>query len=128
MQYNMTPGTAPQLVLIASSAGTVPPAQISATSSGLAYSRVTLTFNGTVTIKNTGSSAINGPLQIVLMSLTPGVTLVNATGNFVGSAYITVSLSGSLGPGQSSTVAVQFKNPANAKITFTPIIYSGSLN
>ena len=99
------------------------------TASGLAYSRVSQTFSGTVIIKNTGSSAINGPLQIVLMSLTPGVTLANATGKFVGNPYITAPLSGgSLAPGQAATVSVQFKNPSNVTINFVPAIYSGSLN
>jgi hypothetical protein len=102
--------------------------QISATASGLAYSRVSQTFNGTVTIKNVGTTSINGPVQIVLMSLTPGVMLANATGSFVGNAYITLPVSGGLGPGQSVTVFVQFKNPANAKINFAPVVYSGSLN
>jgi hypothetical protein len=107
--------------------GPLTPRQISTIVSGLAYSRVSETFNGTVTIANTSSAAINGPLQIVLTSLTTGVTLANATGSFAGNRYITVPLSGSLGPGQSTTVAVQFKNPANAAINFTPVIYSGSL-
>lgn len=30
-----------------------------------------------------------------------------------------------LGPGQSVTVALQFSNPTNATITFTPVLYSG---
>jgi hypothetical protein len=106
----------------------VPSFQVATTASGLAYSRVSQTFNGTVTIKNVGSSGINAPLQIVLMSLTPGVTLVNATGSFVGNAFITSPLLGTFGPGQSSVVAVQFRNPSNAVINFTPVIYSGGLN
>ena len=102
--------------------------QIAIMASGLAYSRVSQTFNGTLTIKNISTSPIDGPIQIVLMSLTPGVTLANATGKFVGNGYITAPLSGGLAAEQSATVAVQFKNPANAKINFTPVIYSGSLN
>ena len=46
----------------------VPPSQVVTTASGLAYSRVTQTFNGTVTTRNTSSTGINGPFQIVLTS------------------------------------------------------------
>ena len=99
--------------------------QISVTSSGLAYSRVTQTYNGTVTLKNIGTSSITGPLRLLLMSLTSGVTLTNATGDLSGTSYITSPVS-SLAPGQSVTLPVQFKNPANAKINFNPVVYSGS--
>jgi hypothetical protein len=106
----------------------VPSSQIATTASGLAYSRVSQTFNGTVLVKNTGNSAISGPLQILVTGLPPGVTLVNATSNFSGTPYLTAPAVASLAPGQSTTVNVQFKNPTNATITFTPAIYSGSIN
>jgi hypothetical protein len=102
--------------------------QISTTASGLAYSRVSQTFNGTVTITNISSNTIAGPFQIVLNSLTAGVTLTNATGSFGGWSYLTVPAVGSLATGQSATVKVTFKNPSNAIINFLPIIYSGSFN
>lgn len=127
-QYDATPGTIPQLALIASSSGTVPPNQVSATASGLAYSRVSQTFNGTITIKNIASAAVNGPLQIVFTSLPAGVTLNNATNSFAGNPYLTVPTVTSLPPGQSATVNLQFKNSSTVAITFTPVIYSGSLN
>jgi hypothetical protein len=126
--YSPIPGTNPVLTLVPSSQGSVPTAQITTTASGLAYSRVTQTFNGTVTIRNVSSAPISGPFQIVFTSLTAGVTLADATGTFAGNPFITVPLSGGLGPGQSTSVAVQFRNPANAAINFTPVVYSGSLN
>jgi hypothetical protein len=101
---------------------------ISTTASGLAYSRVSKTFNGTVTLTNISGRTLNGPFQIVFMPLTTGVTVANSTGSFVGNPYITVPGVLNLGPGQSATVNVQFKNPLNATINFTPAIYSGSLN
>jgi len=106
----------------------VPPSQIATTASGLAYSRVTQTFNGTVTIKNLSGSAISGPLQIVFFGMPVNVTLVNATRNLSGTPYLTVPALASLAPGESVTVSVKFKNPSNAKINFTPVIYSGSIN
>jgi hypothetical protein len=101
--------------------------QVLTTASGLAYSRVTQTFDGTLTIKNIGTTIISGPLQIVLTSLTTGVTLTNATGTFNGMPYLAVPAVPSLGPGQSATVGAQFKNPSNAVINFTAVVYSGSL-
>jgi hypothetical protein len=102
--------------------------QISVSASGLAYSRVSQTFNGTVTITNISSSTISGPFQIVLDSLTTGVTLTNATSTFGGWSYITVPVIGSLAPSQSANVKVEFSNPSNATINFAPVVYSGSFN
>jgi hypothetical protein len=104
----------------------VPASQISVTASGLAFSRVTSTFKGTVTITNISGSTISGPFQVVLTSLTSGVTLVNATSTFGGDPFLTVPAAASLAPSQSATVSVQFSNPSSAKINFTPVIYSGS--
>jgi hypothetical protein len=106
----------------------VPSSQVATTASGLAYSRVTQTFNGTVTVRNISGSAISGPLQILFTAMTSGVTLTNATSNLSGTPYLTVPAPASLAPGQSVTVSVQFKNPSNATINFTPVIYSGSIN
>jgi hypothetical protein len=103
-------------------------AQISSTASGLAYSRVSQTFDGTVTITNIISSQIDGPFQIVFDSLTTGVTLIEPTSSFGGWPYLTVPSVNSLEPGQSATVSIQFKNPSNVKINFAPVIYSGSFN
>jgi hypothetical protein len=106
----------------------VSPSQIATTTSGLAYSRVSQTFNGTVTLTNISGSAINGPLQIVFFGMPANVTLANATSNLSGTPYLTVPAVVSLAPGQSATVNVQFKNPSNATLNLTPVIYSGSIN
>lgn len=110
----------------ASGAQLLSPSQISTTASGLAYSRVTQTFTGTVTITDISGAAINGPFQIVFSSLTANVTLMNATGVFGGNAYLTVPNVTSLSAGQSATVSIQFSDPSDAKINFTPVIYGGS--
>jgi hypothetical protein len=102
--------------------------QITVTSSGLAYSRATQTYSSTVTIKNVGTAAIAGPIQVVVDSLTSGVTIANASGTFGGWSYVTVPAVGSLAPGQSATVTIVFKNPANTTINFSPVVYSGSFS
>lgn len=106
----------------------LPNTQISTTASGLVYSRVSQTFNGTVTINNVSTSTFTGPFQIFFTSLTAGVVLNNPTGAYNSTSYVTVPAVTMLGPGQSAAVNVQFENPSNATITFTPAVYSGSLN
>jgi uncharacterized repeat protein (TIGR01451 family) len=104
----------------------VSPSQISTTSSGLAYSRVSQTYIGTITVRNISGAPIAGPIQILFTALPSGVTLANATGTFNLSQYLTVPNVTSLAPGQSAVVSVAFHNPSNLTITFTPVIYSGS--
>jgi hypothetical protein len=101
--------------------------QIATTASGLAYSRVTQTFNGTVTITNISGSVISGPFQIVFFGLPTGVKVANQSG-WWGSPVITMPGVATLASGQSVTISVQFKNPSNAAINLTPVIYSGSIN
>jgi hypothetical protein len=60
-------------------------------------------------------------------NLPAGITLANATGSSNGNPFIAVPGADSLGSGQSATVTVQFRNPSNASITFTPIAFSGNL-
>ena len=109
----------------------VPPSEVATTASGLAYSHVSHTFNGTVTITNisggASGGALSGPFQILFTGLTAGVTLANATGNFSGSPYLTIPAVASLAPGQSATVSVHFANSSFGSINFTPVIYSGNI-
>jgi hypothetical protein len=115
---------------VSSPLGSLPPAispmVVSAIASGLTYSRASQTFNGSVTITNNGNSLIKGPLQIVLSGLPANVTLLNATSSLSGTPYLTV-LVASLASGQSATVSLQFRNPSNAAIQFTPVVYSGNI-
>lgn len=105
----------------------VPPTQVATTGSGLAYSRVTKTFSGTVTVTNISGTTLTTPtsFQLLLNSLPAGVTLANTTGTFNQCPYITIPALTSMAPGQSVTVAVQFSNPSNAIINFTPEFYAG---
>jgi hypothetical protein len=81
-----------------------------------------------VTITNISGTAISGPVQIVFLGMPPNVALVNATANLSGTPYLTVPTVATLAPGQSVTVAVQFKNPLGATINLAPAIYSGGIN
>ena len=99
--------------------------QMSVARSGLPYSRVTLTYNGSITVTNVGTQTISGPFQIVLTNLYSGAALKNASGITAMGTYITVPGVQSLAPGQSAAVAVQFTDPSNAAITYTPVTYAG---
>jgi hypothetical protein len=87
--------------------------------SGLTMNRFTQKYTGTVTITNTGTAALPGPLQFRLGGLTSGVTLDNATGAKDGVPYITLG-GAELAPGQSATVTTTFSNPARVAIGYTP--------
>jgi hypothetical protein len=128
---NFNASTAAPVTITGTAAGPIllTPSDVSITASGLLYSRVTQTFNGTVTIKNVraNGTAISIPVQLLVTALPSGVTLANATGTFNGNSFITFPSVTSLASGQSATVGVQFKNEfPSTKITFTPLIYSGT--
>jgi hypothetical protein len=89
------------------------------TASGLAYSPVTQTYVATVTFTNTGATSI-GSFQVVFTDLPANVGVVNFTGTSSGSPTLTVT--GNLAPGQPVVVTVEFTNPSNATIHFTPVI------
>ena len=102
--------------------------QAAVTATGLAYSRVTQTFDGSVTLTNTSASTIVGPFQIVFDSLTSGVTLVNSGTTFGGWPYLSLTTAGNLAPGAGASVIVQFSDPSNLTTNFSPIPYAGSFN
>ena len=102
--------------------------QVAVTASGLAYSRLTKTFAGTVTLKNLSNSPLAGPFQIVLLGLSSGAALTNATGSFGGVPFLTVPGESTLLAGDSVTVAVRFSNPSMAPIKFSPASYVGGFN
>jgi len=82
------------------------------------------TSNGKLIVTNTGGVAVSGKILLVeLMNLTPGVTLMDAAGTTGGNPYIAMPGNGTLAPGESVSVNVQFKNPSNALIAFTSIVY-----
>lgn len=78
-----------------------------------------------ITITNTSSSPITGPIALAL-SISGPATSANASGTFGGNPYWTVR-SGALGPGASATIHVAFSYASGASFTTTPIVYSGTL-
>lgn len=93
-------------------------------SAGLSYSRLNRTYNGGIVLINRHAQSIIGPLQIVLDDLTPGVSLVNRTGEFQNDSYITVPQS--LAPGEALRIPVRFRNPSHERISYAVKVYAGS--
>jgi hypothetical protein len=100
--------------------------------SGYRRSRSSGNYLQQLTLTNTGSAPIAGPLALVVdnLALVPGdlganATVVNASGQTtcavpVGSPYVSVTLSGNtLNPGQSATVTLELANPTNQAFNYT---------
>jgi len=93
------------------------------TSSALVYSRVSKTYNGTLTIENNSSNAISGPVTVALTNLTPGVTMPGNPPLYTdGSPEVIFPVSVPLNPGQSTSLPISFTDPSNVRILFTPIV------
>jgi hypothetical protein len=98
----------------------ITPPNLPVTMSGLYFSRITQTYSGTITVVNNTSSAVSGPLQIVLTNLTSGVTVTGNPPIVDGWPAVPILASGAtLNPGQSASAEVAFSNPSNALINFT---------
>ena len=100
--------------------------RVSITNTGFVINRVTHIWSSTMTVKNISGTAIAGPIDVLLNGLPATVTMTNSTGTFNNSPFIQVS-SGSLAPGGQVSAAIQFTNPNNVFIAFTPAAYSGAL-
>ena len=85
-----------------------------------------------VTLTNTGTTAVNGPLFCILEDLPTTATLANksaATACFapIGSRYVEALPEGSsLAPNTSVIVKLGFSDPSGAAISYTPLV-AGSL-
>jgi hypothetical protein len=101
----------------------------SVTSGGARYDHASGQFLQTVTVKNTSSQAIAGPVSLVLKNLTTGVTVSNPAGvtscSTVGNPYVVLNNGGGLAPGASTTVTIAFHDPSFAAIGYTSAVLSG---
>jgi len=100
-------------------------ASIQVTSTGNVYNRATRLYSSTITLKNTGTAAITGPITTLLGNVPAGVTVANASGTHNGSPYITVPVT-SLAPGAATSFTLQLSNPSNVSVSLTTTEYSGS--
>ena len=104
-------------------------AQVSVFRGGFYYNRFTKRYSQTVTIKNTSSAAITGPISLSLDNLTAGAAALNATGTTqyappAGSPYFTVQ-AGSLASGATTSLFLQLTNTSGSQINYTLRILAG---
>jgi hypothetical protein len=105
---------------------------IAISSSKIVYDKGLKLYLQEVTLTNTGTTAVNGPLFFILEDLPSGVTLVNksaATACFapIGSRYVVALPEGSaLAPNTTVAVRLGFSDLSGAAITYTPLA-AGSL-
>lgn len=107
-------------------------AKFQITRSAFRYNSSTRTYVQRVTIKNIGSTPITGPISLVLDNLSSNASLpaysgITAVVAPLGSPYVNFVLSGAtLAPGGTATVGINFDDPTNALITYTPRILAGA--
>lgn len=99
--------------------------QVTVTKSPLVYNRVTGLTTQTITVTNKGTDTLEGPIQVVLTDLPTFVYVTPSPPTFLGSPYITASVS-DLKPGASASTVVQFNNFFNRRISYTVETYSGT--
>jgi hypothetical protein len=104
--------------------GFVPTSETTFTKSPLEYDSKTQTYNGRLSVQNSGRQSIVGPFHIVFGKLTNGVTLDNASGEVSGVFYLNIPGVENLEPGQLATVTLQFSDLSGSPITYIPVIYS----
>lgn len=108
-------------------------AQVSVTRGGFRLNYTAQRYVQSVVLKNTGGSAVAGPVSLVLDSLSANAALFNKTGVTgcaapLGSAYVNanVGADNALTPGETATVVLEFTNPTNRGITYNTRVLAGA--
>jgi len=107
-------------------------AQVRFTPGAFVYNRATQQFVQEVSVTNTGSSPITGPISLALDSLGSNATAVSP-GGFTSCAtpaqspYFDLGIcpGGSLAPGNSIQVAIEFTDPTLKSISYIPRVLAG---
>jgi hypothetical protein len=101
--------------------------------SGYRLNRRGNVFVQTVTLRNNGANAIQAPVRLTLQGLPATVTLENATTTSscpgtTGAPIVEIAApNNSLAPGESLSVVLNFSNPTMSAISYTPVVYAGSI-
>jgi hypothetical protein len=106
--------------------------RLAITRGAFVLNRVTRRFQQVVTLRNTGAT-FGGPVSLALDSLTAGVTLFGASGVTscqapTGSPYLNLNVgsNGTFDAGETVSVTLQFTNPTNKAISYTPRALAGT--
>jgi uncharacterized protein len=88
--------------------------------------RATGRYNANISITNTGTTPLAGPVYVFFQNLPAGVTLPDLKVTN-GIPYATVNVGAGLAPGATSgNVAISFADPSNARIVYTTQRFDGS--
>jgi uncharacterized protein len=88
-------------------------------SSPITLNRATGRYNSKISVTNTGSLDLTGPVYVFIKNLPAGVTLPDLP-QYNGVPYVTISLPSGLAAGATSgTVTISFVNPSNVRIGYT---------
>ena len=99
---------------------------------GLRRNSATGRYVQEVTLTNVGSGAVVGPLSLVLDNLSPTATLFNGSGTTTCAlparpfTAVSVGTDNVLRSRESATVILEFTNPSNARITYSPRVLVGT--
>jgi len=92
------------------------------------------TFNGTITVTNTGSSTLYGSITVEFQGLSSSLVVSSSTANVTegttagGIQYLTINLASPLAAGQSIVLEVSYGNATFGQIiSYTPILLIGVL-
>ncbi len=100
-------------------------ASVSIARSELFLDRDKLSFTATMTFTNKQASALDGPFYVTFDNLSPGVTLLNASGVKDGVPYIMLNRN-TIPVGGKMTVPVRFSTASEGTIAFTNKVYTGN--
>ena len=87
----------------------------------------TMLYTQDVTLSNTNSTAVDGPMFLILEDLPAGVSIANESKPTscyapIGSPYLVAIPAGSsLAPNTSAIVRLQFRDPSGSAISYTPL-------
>ncbi len=106
-------------------------AQVSVTRGGFRRNSATGRYVQQITLKNTGTTAIQGPVSLTLDSLSSNATLFSPTGNTSCATPVSpyknvnVGADNALSVGETVTIVLEFTNPTNASITYGTRVLGG---
>jgi hypothetical protein len=112
--------------------GALPTENLAIAPKGIVFHQGTGDYSQIVGFTNQGTSAIEGPVYLIVEDLPAGVTILNKSDatmcySPLGSPYIEVLPKGaSMAPQTTAYVKLQFSDPSGMPIAYTPLTVNGS--
>lgn len=106
--------------------------QIQVTRGGYRRNSTTGRYVQQVTLKNTGASAITGPVALVLDGVSSNATLFAPSGTTSCATPVSPFVTINVGPdnvlsvGETASVVLEFTNPTNTSVNYTARVLAGT--